>query len=146
MTAIAPQTHLKPMSEVVSHPDTLFLPDGTNRLGDGHFQFSSRLRTVLTRVVLQACWLQVCLSIWNMFSDKCILWADLRSSSFWAQIFFFLLSYQLPGNVIFVCEKWIIIMLMGSIYLETACTLYSFLTVIISASRKCNLLGSSLTE
>ena len=44
MTAVAPQTHLKLMSEVVNHPDTLFLPDGMNLLGDGHFQFSSGLR------------------------------------------------------------------------------------------------------
>ena len=53
MTAVAPQTHLKPTSEVVNHPDTLFLPDGTNLQGDGHFQFSTGLRTILIHVVLQ---------------------------------------------------------------------------------------------
>ena len=53
MTAVAPQTHLKSTSEVVNHPDTLFLPDGTNRLGDGHFQFSNGLRTILIHVLLQ---------------------------------------------------------------------------------------------
>ena len=53
MTVVAPQTHLKPTSEVVNHPDTLFLPDGTNLLGDGHFQFSDGLRTILIHVVLQ---------------------------------------------------------------------------------------------
>ena len=53
MTAVAPQTPLKPTTEDVSHPDTLFLPDGTNLLGDGHFQFSTGLRTILIHVVLQ---------------------------------------------------------------------------------------------
>ena len=53
MTAVVPQTHLKQTSEVVHHPDTLFLPDGTNRLGDGNFQFSNGLRTILIHVVLQ---------------------------------------------------------------------------------------------
>jgi len=53
MTAVSLQTHLKPTSKVVNHPDTLFLPDGTNVLGDGHFQFSNGLRTILIHVVLQ---------------------------------------------------------------------------------------------
>ena len=53
ITAVAPQTHLKPTSEVVNHPDTLFLPDGTNLLGYGHFQCSSGLRMILIHVVLQ---------------------------------------------------------------------------------------------
>ena len=53
MTAVAPQTRLKLTSEVVSHPDTLFLPDDTNLLGDGHFQFTNGLRTTLIHVVLQ---------------------------------------------------------------------------------------------
>ena len=61
MTAVVPQTHLKPTSEAVSDPDTLFLPDGTNLLGDGHFQFCSGLRTILIHVVLQERRLQVCL-------------------------------------------------------------------------------------
>ena len=52
MTAVAPQTHLKPTSEVVNHPDTLFLPDGTDLQGDGHFQFSNGSRTILIHVVL----------------------------------------------------------------------------------------------
>ena len=51
--AVVPQTHLTPTSEVVNHPDTLFLPDGTNLLGDGHFQFSNGLTTILVHVVLQ---------------------------------------------------------------------------------------------
>ena len=51
--AVVPQTHLTPTSEVVNHPDTLFLPDSTNLLGDGHFQFSNGLRTILVHVVLQ---------------------------------------------------------------------------------------------
>ena len=50
---VAPQTHLTPTSEVVNDPDTLFLPEGTNLLGDGHFQFSNGLRTILMHVVLQ---------------------------------------------------------------------------------------------
>ena len=53
MTTVVPQTHLKPTSKVVNHPDTLFLPDCTNLLDDGHFQFSNRLRTILIHVVLQ---------------------------------------------------------------------------------------------
>ena len=53
MTAVAPQTHLKPTSEVVSHPDTLFLPDGINILVNGHLQFSNGLRTIVIHVVLQ---------------------------------------------------------------------------------------------
>jgi len=53
MTAVAPQTHLKPMSKVVNHSDTLFVRDGTTLLGDGHFQFSNELRTILIHVVLQ---------------------------------------------------------------------------------------------
>ena len=53
MTAVAPQTHLKPTSEAVSDPDTLLIPDGTNLLGVGHFQFSNGLRTILIHVVLQ---------------------------------------------------------------------------------------------
>ena len=53
MTTVAPQAHLKPTSEVINHPDKLFLPDGTNLLGDGHFQFSNGLRTILIHVVLQ---------------------------------------------------------------------------------------------
>ena len=53
MTAVAPQTHLKPTSEAVIDPDTLLIPDGTNLLGDGHFQFSNGLRTILKHVVLQ---------------------------------------------------------------------------------------------
>ena len=53
MTAVVPQTHLKPTSEVVNHPDTFFLPDGTNLLGDGHFHFTNGLRTILIHVVLQ---------------------------------------------------------------------------------------------
>ena len=60
MTVVAPQTHLKPTSKVVSQPDTLFLPGGSD-LGDGHFQFSSGLRTNLIHMVLQEGWLQVCL-------------------------------------------------------------------------------------
>ena len=53
MTAVVTQTHLEPTTEVVNHPDTLFLPDGTNLLGDGHFQFSNGLRMILIHVVLQ---------------------------------------------------------------------------------------------
>ena len=60
MTAVAPQTHLKQTSKVVNQPDTLFLPGGSN-LGDGHFQFSSGLRTIVIHVVLQERRLQVCL-------------------------------------------------------------------------------------
>ena len=52
MTAVA-LTHLKLMSEVVNHPITLFLSDGTNLLGDGHFQFSNGLKKILIHVVLQ---------------------------------------------------------------------------------------------
>ena len=44
---------VKSASEVVNHPDTLFLPDGTNLLGDSHFQFSCGLRPILIHVVLQ---------------------------------------------------------------------------------------------
>ena len=40
---------------------TLFFPDGMNLLSDGHFQFSSGLRTILIHVVLQEHRLQVCL-------------------------------------------------------------------------------------
>ena len=61
MTAVAPQTHLKPTnSEGVNHPETPFLPDtGTSLPGDGHFQFSNGPRTILIHVVLQERRLQV---------------------------------------------------------------------------------------
>ena len=41
------EAHLKPTN------NTLFLPDGTNHLCDGHFQFSDGLGTILIHVVLQ---------------------------------------------------------------------------------------------
>lgn len=53
MTAVALQTHLKPMSKVVNHPDTLFFSDGMNLLGDGHFKFGNGLRIIFIHVVLQ---------------------------------------------------------------------------------------------
>lgn len=53
MTTLALQAHLEPTSKVVNHFDTLFLPDSPNLLGDGHFQFSNGLRTILIDVVLQ---------------------------------------------------------------------------------------------
>ena len=51
MTTVA-LTHLKLMSEVVNHPITLFLSDGTNLLGDGNFQFSNGSRMILIHMVL----------------------------------------------------------------------------------------------
>ena len=53
MAAVAQQTLLNLTSEVVNHPDTLVLPDGTNLMGDGHFQFSNRLRTILIHMFIQ---------------------------------------------------------------------------------------------
>ena len=53
MTTLALQAHLKPTSKVVSHPDTLFLPDSANLLGDGHFQFSNGLKTILIDVKIR---------------------------------------------------------------------------------------------
>ena len=54
MTTSVPQTHLKPTSEVVNHPDTPgFLPDGTNLLCGDHFEFSNGLKMILIHVVLQ---------------------------------------------------------------------------------------------
>ena len=50
MAAVALQTHLKPTSDIVNHPDTFILPDGTNLLRDGYFQFSNGLRTHLIHV------------------------------------------------------------------------------------------------
>ena len=78
MTTVVPQTHLEPTSKVVSHPDKLFLPDGTHLLGDGHFQFSNGLRTTLIHMVLQeppeikhlVSEVQRTAVIWNMCSIK----------------------------------------------------------------------------
>ena len=53
MAAVAQQTLLNLTSEVVNHSDTLFLPDDTNLMGDGHFQFSNRLRTILIPMFIQ---------------------------------------------------------------------------------------------
>ena len=68
MTTVALQAHLKLTSKVISHPDTLFLPDSTNLLGDGHFQFSNGLRMILIDVVLQE---PPEIKIWGFRSGEC---------------------------------------------------------------------------
>ena len=103
MTAFAPQTHLKPTREAVTHPDTLFLPDGTNLLGDGHFQFSNGLRTIDSHtrgpsrtprdINLVSEGQRRSFGTCALINVSFELTSDLQ--------FFFFLSYQLPGNVIF---------------------------------------------
>ena len=53
MTAIAQQTLLNLTNEVVNHPETLVLPDGTNLMGYGRFQFSNRFRTIVIHLFIQ---------------------------------------------------------------------------------------------
>ena len=46
MTVVTPQTHLKQLSEVVNHLNTLLILDDTNLLNECQFQFSNVSRYV----------------------------------------------------------------------------------------------------